>query len=155
MSAAMLFAQPWRAPAEFFTEQHDLGRRPGQLEASTAMARALFDVTGQREILLDQLRTLTMPTLVVWGGSDYVLPAHHAQAAVDRLPAGGCRCSPTAGTCPTWSTPTGSPPCSAIGSPKITSTSPEPTLDPDHDPRRAEGPPWQPPAAHGMTAVRP
>ena len=88
MSTAMLFAQPSRVPAEFFTEQHALGRRPGQLEASTAMARALFDVTGQREVLLDQLPTLTMPTLVVWGGCDYVLPASHAQAAVDRLPHG-------------------------------------------------------------------
>jgi pimeloyl-ACP methyl ester carboxylesterase len=88
MSAAMLFAQPWRVPAEFFTEQHDLGRRPGQLEASTAMARALFDITGQREILLDQLHTLTMPTLVIWGENDYVLPAQHAKAAVDRLPRG-------------------------------------------------------------------
>ena len=75
MSTAMLFAQPWRAPAEFFTEQHALGRRPGQLEASTAMARALFDATGQRQVLLDQLPTLTMPTLVIWGGCDYVLPA--------------------------------------------------------------------------------
>jgi hypothetical protein len=41
----MLFAQPWRVPAEFFIEQHALGRRPGQLEGSTAMARALFDAT--------------------------------------------------------------------------------------------------------------
>ena len=88
MSTAMLFAQPSRVPAEFFTEQHALGRRPGQLEASTAMARALFDVTGQREVLLDQLPTLTMPTLVIWGGCDYVLPASQAQAAVDRLPHG-------------------------------------------------------------------
>ena len=55
MSAAMLFAQPLRVPKEFFTEQHALGQRPGQLEASTAMARALFDATGQREVLLDQL----------------------------------------------------------------------------------------------------
>ena len=44
----MLFAQPWRAPAEFITEQHALARRPGQLEASTAMARALFGPIGQR-----------------------------------------------------------------------------------------------------------
>jgi pimeloyl-ACP methyl ester carboxylesterase len=69
-------------------EQHALGRRPGQLEASTAMARALFDVNGQREVLLDQLPTVTMPTLVIWGGRDYVLPASQAQAAVDRLPRG-------------------------------------------------------------------
>jgi pimeloyl-ACP methyl ester carboxylesterase len=88
MSTAMLFAQPSRVPAEFFTEQHALGRRPGQLEASTAMARALFNVSGQREVLLDQLPTLTMPTLVIWGERDYVLPVSQAQAAVDRLPDG-------------------------------------------------------------------
>ena len=88
MSTAMLFAQPSRVPAEFFTEQHALGRRPGQLEASTAMARALFDANGQRDVLLDQLPTLTMPTLVIWGGCDYVLPASQAKAAVDRLPHG-------------------------------------------------------------------
>jgi hypothetical protein len=55
MSAAMLFAQPLRVPKEFFTEQHALGQRPGQLEASTVMARALFDANGQREVLLEAL----------------------------------------------------------------------------------------------------
>ena len=88
MSTAMLFAQPSRAPAEFLAEQHAQGRRPGQLEVSTAMARALFDANGQREILLDRLPAVTMPTLVVWGSRDYVLPAHQARAAVDRLPQG-------------------------------------------------------------------
>ena len=116
MSAAMLFAQPWRAPADFFTEQHDLGRRRGQLEASTATARALFDATGQRQILLDRLPAVTAPTLVVWGGCDYVLPAHQARTAVEP-PArtDGWRCSPTADTSPTSSTPTASRPCSATG----------------------------------------
>jgi len=75
MSTAMLFARPWRAPAEFITEQHALGRRPGQLEASTATARALFGPTGQRQTLLEHLPTLTTPTLLIWGGCDYVLPA--------------------------------------------------------------------------------
>jgi pimeloyl-ACP methyl ester carboxylesterase len=65
MSTAMLFAQPWRVPADFVTEQHALGRRPGQLEASTAMARALFGPNGQRQILLDQLPALPTPTLVI------------------------------------------------------------------------------------------
>ena len=100
MSTAMLFAQPWRVPAEFLTEQHALGRRPGQLEASTAMARALFDPNGQREVLLDQLPTLTMPTLVIWGGCDYVLPASQAQAAVDRLPHGRLALFPDCGHLP-------------------------------------------------------
>jgi 4,5:9,10-diseco-3-hydroxy-5,9,17-trioxoandrosta-1(10),2-diene-4-oate hydrolase len=97
MSAGMLFAQPWRVPAEFVTEQHALACRAGQLEASTAMARALFDVNGQREVLLDQLHTLTMPALVVWGACDYVLPAFQAQAAVDRLPRGRLSVFPDCG----------------------------------------------------------
>jgi pimeloyl-ACP methyl ester carboxylesterase len=100
MSAAMLFAQPWRAPAEFVAEQHALGCQAGQLEASTAMARALFDVNGQREILLDRLHTLTMPTLVVWGACDYVLPVYQAQAAVDRLPRGRLSVFPDCGHLP-------------------------------------------------------
>ncbi|MGB6165914.1 MAG: alpha/beta fold hydrolase [Pseudonocardiaceae bacterium] len=100
MSAAMLFAQPWRVPAEFVTEQHALGHRAGHLEAATAMARALFDVNGQRDVLLDQLHTLTMPTLVIWGACDYVLPAYQAQAAVDRLPAGRLSLFPDCGHLP-------------------------------------------------------
>ena len=100
MSAAMLFAQPWRVPAEFFLDHHELGRQPGQLEASTAMARAMFDATGQREDLLDQLHTLTMPTLVVWGANDYLLPASQAQAAVDRLPSGRLSVFPDCGHLP-------------------------------------------------------
>ena len=100
MSTAMLFAQPWRAPAEFLTEQHALGRRPGQLEASTAMARALFGPAGQRQILLDHLPTLTTPTLVIWGGCDYVLPVHQAQAAVDLLPTGRLSVLPDCGHLP-------------------------------------------------------
>jgi 2-hydroxy-6-oxonona-2,4-dienedioate hydrolase len=100
MSAAMLFAQPWRVPAEFLTEQHALGRRVGQLETATAMARALFDLNGQHEVLLDQLHTLTMPTLLVWGACDYVLPAYQALAAVDRLPAGRLVLFPDCGHLP-------------------------------------------------------
>ena len=80
------------------------------------------------------LPTLTTPTLVIWGGCDYVLPAHQAQTAVNLLPTGGSRCSPTADTCPTSSTPTGSPPCSATGSPNTT-TSPTAQRRPRHGPR--------------------
>jgi len=116
MSTAMLFAQPSRVPAEFFTEQHALGRRPGQLEASTAMARALFDVNGQREVMLDRLPELTMPTLVrcpPWSsGADATTscPPPRPRPRWTACPTGGSRCSPTADTCPTWSAPTGSPP---------------------------------------------
>jgi 2-hydroxy-6-oxonona-2,4-dienedioate hydrolase len=100
MSTAMLFAKPWRIPAEFIAEQHALGQRPGQLETSTAMARALFGPGGQRQILLDHLPALTTPTLVVWGGCDYVLPAHQAQTAVDLLPHGRLALLPDCGHLP-------------------------------------------------------
>lgn len=100
MSAAMLFAQPARIPAEFFTEQHAVGRRPGQLEASTAMARALFGPHGQRQILLDRLPALTTPTLVVWGDRDYLLPVQQARAAVKSLPHGRLSVFPDCGHLP-------------------------------------------------------
>lgn len=100
MAAAMLFAQPARIPAEFVLEQHALSRRPGQLEASTAMARALFGPHGQRQILLDRLPTLTTPTLVVWGAADYLLPVQQAHAAVKSLPHGRLSVFPDCGHLP-------------------------------------------------------
>jgi alpha-beta hydrolase superfamily lysophospholipase len=41
-----------------------------------------------------------MPTLVIWGGCDYVLPAHHAQAAVRLLPQGRLSMLPHCGHLP-------------------------------------------------------
>jgi pimeloyl-ACP methyl ester carboxylesterase len=100
MSAAMLFAQPWRVPGAFITEQHALSRRPGQLEASTAMARALFGPYGQRQILTGRLPALTTPTLVVWGDRDYLLPVQQAHAAVKNLPHGQLSVFPDCGHLP-------------------------------------------------------
>jgi pimeloyl-ACP methyl ester carboxylesterase len=100
MSAAMLFAQPSRIPAGFIAEQYALARRPGQLEASTAMARALFGPAGQRQILLDRLPGLSTPTLVIWGARDYLLPVQQARAAVRILPHGALSVFPDCGHMP-------------------------------------------------------
>jgi len=100
MSAAMLFAQPWRIPGEFVAEQHALARRPGQLEASTATARALFGPHGQRQILTGRLPTLTTPTLVISGAQDYLLPVQQARAAVKSLPHGQLSVFPACGHLP-------------------------------------------------------
>jgi hypothetical protein len=109
MSTAMLFAQPLRVPAEFIAEQHALGRRPGQLEASTAMARALFDVNGQREVLLDQLPSLTMPPWSSGVDATTSCPRPRPRPPSTACPTDGLHCSPNAGTCPTWSAPIGLP----------------------------------------------
>ena len=44
--------------------------------------------------------TLTTPTLVIWGGCDYLLPAHHAQTAVNLLPTGRLSVLPDCGHLP-------------------------------------------------------
>ena len=100
MSAAMLFAQPWRIPVEFFTEQHALSRRPGQLEASTAMARALFGPHGQRQILTGLAPRPHHADPVVWGDRDYLLPVQQAHAAVKSLPRGRLSVFPDCGHLP-------------------------------------------------------
>jgi 4,5:9,10-diseco-3-hydroxy-5,9,17-trioxoandrosta-1(10),2-diene-4-oate hydrolase len=100
VAAWMLFARPWRAPVGSLHEAHAVGRRPGQLESSTAMARALFDLTGQRDVLLERLPELPMPTLIVWGVWDYVLPAYQALLAVTRLPQGRLEIFPDCGHLP-------------------------------------------------------
>ena len=84
----MLFAQPLRVP-----RSSSPSSTPWDSDRASSRPPPPWPVPsstppGQREVLLDQLPTLTMPTLVIWGGCDYLLPASHAQAAVDRLPHG-------------------------------------------------------------------
>jgi pimeloyl-ACP methyl ester carboxylesterase len=55
---------------------------------------------GQRHILVDELHRLTMPTLVVWGARDAVVPVRHARAAAGRLPQGELVVIPDAGHAP-------------------------------------------------------
>jgi pimeloyl-ACP methyl ester carboxylesterase len=49
---------------------------------------------------LDRLPELTMPTLVLWGERDRVLPAYQARAAFDRLPKGSLELLPDCGHLP-------------------------------------------------------
>ncbi len=84
--ASMLFAQPWRAPAGWWVDQVRWGARRDFLIASVAAKRAILDIAGQRHVVLDRLADVHVPSLVVWGLLDQVLPVSHAQAAVRRLP---------------------------------------------------------------------
>src|SRR5918998_4542650 len=80
---ALLFAHsPGSVPREWLTEQCRLALSPGYLEAHIAVLRALVSPLGQREVLVDRLGLLEMPTLVVWGERDRVFPESHAREAV-------------------------------------------------------------------------
>jgi pimeloyl-ACP methyl ester carboxylesterase len=83
--APVLFAQPWRAPAQWWTDQVRWGSQRTFLEAAIAAKRAILDIGGQRHVVLDRLGEVQVPTLVLWGALDQVLPYTQGRAAAGRL----------------------------------------------------------------------
>ncbi|KUG51282.1 hypothetical protein AVL61_10815 [Kocuria rosea subsp. polaris] len=55
---------------------------------------------GWRRALLERVRASGLPVLVVWGDSDAVLPAHHAEAAAAALPEARLHVFPETGHMP-------------------------------------------------------
>jgi pimeloyl-ACP methyl ester carboxylesterase len=100
LQVPLLFTRSERVPYEWFAEQYRLAQHPGFLEAMIAALRAIVDLEGQREVLLDELPRLQMPTLVVWGASDRVFPASQAREAVARLRYGALELIPDCGHLP-------------------------------------------------------
>lgn len=98
--ATLLFGSPRRIPAKWLKEQYDLARRPGFLKGQLATVRAQVGIRGQREILLSRLPSLRVPTLVVWGERDRVLPPDQAREAVSRIPDGSLELIPDCGHLP-------------------------------------------------------
>jgi len=98
---ALLFAHPPRSvPREWLAEQCRLALSPGYLEAHLTVLRALVDPGGQREVLVDQLPLLKLPTLVVWGARDRVFPESQAKEAVAHLQEGSLAVIPDCGHMP-------------------------------------------------------
>src|ERR671917_757650 len=86
--AALLFARAGSVPREWLAEQRRLALSPGYLEAHLTALRAQVSPGGQREVLVDRLPLLEMPTLVVWGARDRVFPKSQAREAAARLQEG-------------------------------------------------------------------
>ncbi len=62
--------------------------------------RAQVDMGGQREVLVDKLPYLGMPTLIIWGKRDRVFPYAQGQKAASRLRQGVLELIPTCGHLP-------------------------------------------------------
>ena len=94
---SLLFAHPERVPAEWITEQTRLAQLPGFMEATISALRTCVDLGGQREVLVNQLPRLQMPTLVIWGERDRVFPYSQGQRAVSCLRQGFLELIPDCG----------------------------------------------------------
>ncbi len=98
---ALLFARPPESvPREWLAEQCRLAQSPGYLEAHLSVLRALVSPIGQREVLVDRLPSLKIPTLLVWGERDRVFPESQARGAVSRLREGSLALIPDCGHLP-------------------------------------------------------
>ncbi|MDQ4146285.1 MAG: alpha/beta fold hydrolase, partial [Pseudomonadota bacterium] len=98
--APLLFAHPERVPPAWYSEQYRLAQLPFFLDAVLASLRAQIDLTGQREVVLDQLAGLTMPTMIIWGEDDLVFPVTQAKEAARCLQDGQLRLIPACGHLP-------------------------------------------------------
>jgi len=98
---ALLFAHPPRSvPPEWLAEQCRLALSSGYLEAHMTVLRALVRPLGQREVLVNRLPFLEVPTLVVWGARDRVFPQSQAREAVTHLREGSFALIPDCGHMP-------------------------------------------------------
>lgn len=98
--SALVFGDPRRVPAAWLAQQANLVRRPGFVAGVLAALRAEVDLYGQRDVVVDELPRLDVPTLVVWGDRDQVVPIAHGQRAAARLPQGSLDVLPGCGHLP-------------------------------------------------------
>jgi 2-hydroxy-6-oxonona-2,4-dienedioate hydrolase len=97
----LLFAHsPKSVPREWLAKQCRLALSPGYLAAHLTVLRTLVSPLGQREVLVDRLPSLKIPTLVVWGARDRVFPQSQAREAVTHLPEGSLSLIPECGHMP-------------------------------------------------------
>ena len=100
MLASLAFALPLLAPPDWLAQQYRLAVTPGHLHGAVACLRGELGLGGQREVFLDELPRLPMPTLVIWGMNDMVIPSYQAVAAAGRLNNGRLVLIPNCGHLP-------------------------------------------------------
>ncbi|MEC4722872.1 MULTISPECIES: alpha/beta fold hydrolase [Noviherbaspirillum] len=101
MLASIAFSRPHRIPLSWYSNAFRLARQQGHIMGGVvAPVRGQLGLTGQREVLLDLLVQLEIPTLVVWGEDDQVVPSRHGTAAARHLRRGRMVLIPECGHLP-------------------------------------------------------
>jgi 4,5:9,10-diseco-3-hydroxy-5,9,17-trioxoandrosta-1(10),2-diene-4-oate hydrolase len=98
--ALLMFARPWQIPSKWLKDQYKLAQLPNFTDATLGTIRTVVGSMGQREVLLDQLPSLRMPTLIVWGIEDKVVPYSHAKEAIALVQDGSLELIPNCGHLP-------------------------------------------------------
>jgi len=65
--ALLMFARPWQIRWKWVKDQYKLAQLPNFTDATLASLRTAVGATGQREVVLDRLPQLQMPTLIIGG----------------------------------------------------------------------------------------
>jgi pimeloyl-ACP methyl ester carboxylesterase len=81
-----LVADPDTVDDSMVEEAYQLARRPGAWQAFERTARDEVRHSGRRTDFTDRLGDLAVPTLVVHGESDPVVPVGWARRAAERIP---------------------------------------------------------------------
>jgi pimeloyl-ACP methyl ester carboxylesterase len=98
--ALLMFARPWQIPWKWVNDQYKLAQLPNFTGATLASVRTVVGPMGQREVLLDRLPQLQMPTLIVWGIEDRLLPYSQAKDAIALVQEGSLELIPNCGHLP-------------------------------------------------------
>lgn len=96
----VMFARPLQIPLKWITGQYHVAQIPVFNKAAEASLRNAVGLIGQRELLVDQLPNLEMPTLIVWGLEDRVIPYWQAINASFFLRNGDVKLIPSCGHLP-------------------------------------------------------
>ncbi|MHC5763598.1 alpha/beta fold hydrolase [Nostoc sp.] len=68
---------------EIVEEFYQMATLPGAAEATLNLGRSNFNIWGQfYQSIADKLHTIEVPTLIIWGRQDPMVPVTHAQNAV-------------------------------------------------------------------------
>lgn len=83
-----LFYQPQGNEPELVARCQEWIARPDLTDTIVGAARSGVDLRGQRPEIVrrDRLATMEMPTLVVWGRDDWVIPPSHGELAQRLIP---------------------------------------------------------------------